>query len=116
MNNDDTYDEYLFKTGLFAKNFPVKSVPYKDRKAFYELPEDIVEVSDEFSGKVFNTGIMRHGKYYTIDTQALGDEKPKPLKDIIQPESDVDDKYYVADENKINKFEYLRGSKKNRTN
>ncbi len=112
MNNDDTYDEYLFKTGLFAKNFPVKSVPYKDRKAFYELPEDIVEVSDEFSGKVFNTGIMRHGKYYTIDTQALGDEKPKPLKDIIQPESDVDDKYYVADENKINKFEYLRGSKK----
>ncbi|WP_220751142.1 DNA (cytosine-5-)-methyltransferase [Apilactobacillus xinyiensis] len=112
MDNDDTYDEYIFKTGLFAKQFPIKRESYKDRKAFYELPDDIVEVSDEFSGKVFNTGVMRHGKYYTIDTQALGEERPTPLKDIVQPEDEVDDKYYVTDENKINKFKYLRGSKK----
>lgn len=112
LNESARYDDYIFKNGLFAKEFPIQQAPYKKRAAYYVLPDDIVEVSDTFSGKVFNTGVMRHGRYFTIDTKATGEEKPIPLKDTLQPENEVSDKYYVTDPKKIKKFEYLRGPKK----
>ena len=112
LDNENKYDDYIFKKGLFAKQFPIQQNPYKNRHAYYELPDDIVEVSDNFTGKVFNTGIMRHGRYFTIDTKATGEEKPTPIKEILQPEKNVSEKYYVTDEEKIKKFAYLRGPKK----
>ena len=112
LEEDARYDNYIFKEGLFAKQFPIKQKPYKNRMAYYVLPDDIVDVSDEFTGKVFNTGVMRHGRYFTIDTQALGNEQAIPLKDTLQPENEVDEKYYVTDSTKIDKFAYLRGPKR----
>ena len=67
---DTKYDDYIFNSGLFATQFPIKPIPVKNRHVFYELAEDIVEVSDNFTGTVWNTGIMRHGKYYSIDTES----------------------------------------------
>jgi len=55
---------------------------------------------------------MRHGRYYTIDTLPLGDERPITLGEIIQPSEMVDEKYYLTDTNKLEKFQYLRGPKK----
>ena len=57
---DNRYDDYIFNRGLFAKQFPIKPIAVKNRHVFYELPNDIVEVSDTFTGTVWNTGIMRH--------------------------------------------------------
>ncbi|MCO6527824.1 MAG: DNA (cytosine-5-)-methyltransferase [Lactobacillus sp.] len=110
--NDNLYDELLFKDGLFAKQFPISKEILKGRQMSYELPKDIVTTSDEFYGKVYNTGIMRHGRYYTIDSVPYSEENPVPLKKILQPESQVDDKYYVYDKKKIDKFAYLRGPKR----
>ncbi|MCC4033929.1 DNA (cytosine-5-)-methyltransferase [Enterococcus hirae] len=110
--NEHRYDEYIFEDGLFARQFPIVKEPYKNRHASYELSHDIVEVSDNFTGKVFNTGIMRHGRYFTIDTEPTREETPITLGQIIQPASEVDEKYYLTDANKIEKFEYLRGPKK----
>lgn len=112
LAEENRYDDYIFKTGLFARQFPIQQVPYKNRTAYYVFPEDIVETSDNFTGKVFNTGVMRHGRYFTIDTKPTGEEKPIPLKETLQPENDVDDKFYVSDSEKIKKFAYLRGPKK----
>ncbi len=97
---------------MFARQFPVQKIAYKSRHAFYKLPEDIVEISDEFTGKVWNTGIMRHGRYFTIDTEPTFDEKPITLGKILQSEDEVDEKYYITDEIKLEKFNYLRGPKK----
>ncbi|GAA6114323.1 hypothetical protein AP20H10_06860 [Apilactobacillus apinorum] len=55
---------------------------------------------------------MRHGKYFTIDSVPNSDKKATPLKEIIQSEDDVDEKYYVDDKDKIAKFAYLRGPKR----
>ncbi len=44
-----------------------------------------------------------------------GDEKPKTLRDIIQPADEVDEQFYITDEEKLNKFKYLRGPKKIQT-
>lgn len=106
------YDNYIYYDGLFAQQFPIVDKPYKNRIETYELSEDIAEISDNFTGKVFNTGVMRHGKYYTIDTESKGLENPIPIKNILQSESDVDEKYYITDLKKIEKFAYLRGPKK----
>ncbi|MHC3378032.1 DNA (cytosine-5-)-methyltransferase [Ligilactobacillus equi] len=106
------YEDYIYRKGLFARQFPIKQEPVKGRVAEYDLDGDVVEISDNFTGKVFNTGVMHHGHYYTIDTEPVGDEKPVTLGQIVQPEVDVDEKYYLTDETKLEKFQYLRGPKK----
>lgn len=107
----NTYREYIFKDGLFARQFPIKDTPFKNRTNFDRLSEDIKEISDNFSGKIWNTGIMRHGYFYTADTEPLGNEKPIPLKDILVPENEVPESYYVTGD-RLEKFKYLRGPKK----
>lgn len=112
FHTEDQYDNYIFKDGLFARQFPIKDEIVKNRHASYTLEGDIVAISDKFTGKVFNTGVMRYGTYYTAETVPTGDEKPKTLRDIIQPADEVDEQFYITDEEKLNKFKYLRGPKK----
>lgn len=109
---ENRYDDYIFKTGLFATQFPIKNFPVKNRHVFYELANDIVEVSDNFTGSVWNTGIMRHGKYYSIDTEPDYNGKPITLREILQNEEEVSEKYFLTDSSKLEKFQYLRGAKK----
>ena len=109
---DNRYDDYIFNQGLFAKQFPIKPITVKNRHVFYELPNDIVEVSDTFTGTVWNTGIMRHGKYYSIDTEPNYNGNPITLGEILQDESEVPEKYFLTDQSKLEKFQYLRGPKK----
>ena len=106
------YDDYLFQTGLFATQFPIKQAPVKNRQVFYELEDDIVAVSDNFTGTVWNTGVMRYGKYYSIETAANFDGNPITLGEILQDETEVPDKYFLTDKAKLEKFQYLRGPKK----
>lgn len=110
--DDQRYDNYIFNKGLFARQFPVISEPVKNRHATYALSDNIVEISDHFTGTVWNTGIMRHGRYFTIDTKSTMEEQPIPLKEILEKEEEVPEKYYIVDEKKLEKFKYLRGPKK----
>lgn len=105
------YEEYIFEEGLFAKQFPIKDIPFKGRHTYGKLSDDIVEVSDNYSlGKVWNSGVMRHGIFYSYDTKPI-EEKAIALRDILQPENEINEKYYLTEE-QIEKFEYLRGPKK----
>ncbi|MGM0125645.1 DNA (cytosine-5)-methyltransferase 1 [Enterococcus sp. AZ194] len=110
-DDENRYDKYIFEEGLFARQFSIMQRPYKSRSSFGVLSDDVVEVSDNFTGTIWNTGVMRHGKYYTIDTEPTMTESPIPLKDIIVPDDEVPNNYYVSDE-KLKKFNYLRGPKK----
>lgn len=129
--NNELYDSYIFKKGLFARQFPVEQSPYKKRHYSQVLSEIdaedleyIPDINDNFTGTIWNTGIMRHGRYYTIDTAPI-QEQPITLGEIVQQAR----KYYVTayseeaygeylenfiltDEAKLKKFEYLRGAKK----
>jgi DNA (cytosine-5)-methyltransferase 1 len=116
--NENAFDDYVLRDGFFARQFPV--VPYLKydgrlpRRFSARLPEDIINVSDHFSGRVWNAGIMRYGRYFSIDTQPTEDEmaKAKPIRSILQPINEVDKRFFVSDTNKIDKFHYLRGPKK----
>lgn len=105
------YEDYIFNEGLFARQFPIKKKPVKGRHSYGKLSDDIVEVSDSYGdGKMWNTGVMRHGVYYTYDTEAIK-ENPITLGDIVQDESEINEKHYLK-EDRIEKFKYMRGSKK----
>lgn len=110
--DENRYDDYIFHEGLFATQFPIMNTPVKKRHVYYELPEDIVEVSDNFSGTVWNTGVMRHGKYYSIDTAPNYDGEPITLGEILQNEEEVPEKFFINDPAKLEKFQYLRGPKR----
>ncbi|MEY8457552.1 DNA (cytosine-5-)-methyltransferase [Lactococcus ileimucosae] len=109
---ENKYDDYIFYDGLFANQFPIKNTVVKSRRAYYDLDNDVVTISDNFTGKVWNTGIMRHGKYYTIETEPAYQGNSLTLRDILQDEELVDEKYYLNDEEKLEKFKYLRGPKR----
>lgn len=110
--SDTLYDNYMFKDGLFAQGFPIKEKKNKNRYESSSLSDDIVEVSNNFSGQFWNTGIMRNGRYFTLDSIPLGNERPITLGEILQPEEEVPEEFYVTDEKRLEKFKYLRGSKK----
>ncbi|MBC9825347.1 MULTISPECIES: DNA (cytosine-5-)-methyltransferase [Carnobacterium] len=106
------YDDYIFTKGLFARQFPIVPLAVKNRHATYTLSNDIVDISDNFIGTVWNTGIMRHGRYFTIDTVPTMEENPVALGEILVSEEEVSEKYFITDQMKLEKFKYLRGSKK----
>ncbi len=83
----DCYAPYIFEDGLFGRQFPVKNEAVKKRINANKLDEDIAEVSANFSdGKMWNSGLMTNGYYYTIETEPKGDEEPIPMKKIVVKE------------------------------
>ncbi len=102
--------EIIFHNGFFAKPFPVKDVPYKNREASNEIAIDRVEISDNFTFNFYNAGIMRDGYIYTAHVEPIEIE-PTPLAEILINEDEVDEKFYLSKEDE-KKFEYLRGPKK----
>lgn len=103
-------EDILFKDGFFARTFPVTNEPYKNRRASVELPQDIVEISDNFAFGFHTAGIMIEGIVHTVQPEPII-KAPIPLKDILLPEDEVDEEYYLT-EAAIEKFSYLRGPKK----
>lgn len=108
--NGFSHEEIVFKEGFFAKPFPIKEEPYKNRVDSKKLPKDIIDVSDNFSFNFHTAGIMRNGKIYTVHADPIL-MKPTPLGDILLAEELIDEKYYLSPEVE-EKFNYLRGPKK----
>lgn len=102
--------DVVFKHGFFAQPFKVKDEAYKKRVNTAELPKDIVEISDEFSFLFHPAGIMRDGEIYTAHLEPVL-HKPTTLGDILIDEDDVDEKFYLTEEDEA-KFAHLRGAKR----
>src|SRR5699024_10739085 len=109
QNKLDFFD-IVFNNGFFAKPFPVKEEPYKKRVNQATLPEDLVDISDNFSFEFHTAGIMKNGEIFTAHVDPIL-QKSKTLKDILVDEDTVDEKFYLTKE-QIAKFNYMRGPKK----
>lgn len=93
--------------GFFAKAFPIKQ--FDARIDTVEIDySDIPAVSESFKFGFNNAGYMVDGKVYTVPVEPVIEEATT-LGEIIQ--SGVDEKYFVTGE-KLEKWEYLKGSKK----
>ena len=101
--------DVIFEKGLFVQQFPIKSEYQAISEASISEYKDLKEVSDNFKCQFYNAGVMTNGGIYTV--------KVKPDYNLIYPlrnireENPVDEKYFLNDK-QIEKFAFLKGSKK----
>lgn len=103
--------DIISKDGIFAKQFPVKEeeLDYNMANVSKEMYKDLADVSDNFQTQFYNAGVMCEGKIYTSKMEPLS-TKIYPLKKIRESK-EVDNKYFLSDD-KLEKFKYLKGSKR----
>ena len=103
--------DILVKEGIFAKQFPVKEkeLDFNVANISKTMYKDLAEISDKFQTQFFNAGVMCEGKIYTSKLESDCDEI-YPLRKIRETK-EVDSKYFLSDD-KLEKFKYLKGSKK----
>lgn len=106
----DKSAEDIIKThGFMAKSFPIADTEEFKKTS---IGIDIVEVSDKFSFAFENAGYMTNGEITTAKVIEK-EEKPIMLGDVLVDH--VDEKYFIPTD-KMEKWSYLKGSKKiNRT-
>ena len=101
-------ENVIFKEGIFAKAFPIEKNSGEIKESDLNQYKDVVDVSNQYSFLFENSGYMVNGKIFTTKTNAI-QEQPITLNELV--ERDVDEHFYLS-EDKIEKFKYLRGSKK----
>ena len=110
MKKKDIKD-IINKDGIFAKSFKIKDsdseiVSTNVRKDTYE---NLIDVNNNFKMEFLNAGVMIDGNIFTTKVES-DCNKLYPLKNIREKD-DVLEKYFLTDE-KIEKFKYLKGSKR----
>ena len=99
----------IYNEGIFASTFPINEVDLGNDKDNISKYEDIVYISEEFKFPFLNAGCMVNGDIYTYKVEPNYSGEYKTLGDIL--ESNVDEKYIISAE-KLEKWKYLKGSKK----
>lgn len=100
----------ILKEGLMPQAFPCTYKPnYKYSTFDLNTYETLGELSQSFKCDFKNAGFMVNGVGESIEVVPKYHGKHLTLRDIIQ--TNVDKKYYLT-EQQIEKFKYLRGSKK----
>jgi len=105
-------EQLIYTKGIFALNFPITNdILDKGKKNISEDNfEDVVDISDNFKEfHFFNAGCMINGDVYTYKVEPNYSGEYKTLGDVI--EDNVDEKYIISPE-KLEKWKYLKGSKK----
>lgn len=103
-----TKDQILNKSGFFARTFPVEE-QFKVQMKSFEIPKDLVKLSETFSGSFENSGYCDNFVCYTARTVSKYDGPFKVLSEVL--EKNVDQKYYL-DKEQLNRFKYMKGGKK----
>src|SRR5699024_10520844 len=120
-HNSNSLQETIHDNGFFTTEFPIAGISTKHPASHYALPQDIVEISDNFVANFRNAGIMKDGYIYTEEViphtvQSI------TLREIMLKAKDyqiIDERYYI-DDDKIGRngkttlehFKYLKGSKR----
>ena len=101
----------IFENGIFCKQFKIneKEIEFNMANISKDLYSDLVDVSNNFKTQFYNAGVMVKGKIYTSKVESDCNKSFK-LIDLIQTES-VDSKYFLNDK-QIEKFKFLKGSKR----
>ena len=99
----------LWSEGIFAKQFPVKTDYVHVRMVEFDKDVELADLSDNFTFDFGNAGIIGNGRIaHTADVEPITEE-PTTLGEIAVRDADS---HYYLDDDKKEKFGYLRGSKK----
>lgn len=105
--------DWLLDEGVFAKTFEVDKI--SELKTF-DLDQDVEEISNSFNKQkgdspFQNSGMILNGKVTTLKTSPNYEGKRTLLKDILIPLDEVPEEYFI-DEKDLDKWNYLKGAKK----
>lgn len=105
-------EQIVFSDGIFASNFPIKDAKLQkgNTNISQDEFEDIVYISDEFNFHFFNSGIMINGIIHTYKVEPVDSKNITTLGDVLEKD-EVDEKYFLLDE-KLEKWTFLKGSKR----
>ena len=106
------------KNGFFTSAFPIKDAFKREKESEFAIDgtgyPDLVSISDRFAENFYRAGSMKEGKIYTRDYSSAWepeeDNASKTLRSILV--EDVDEKYFVDNENDIEKWKFMKGPKK----
>lgn len=101
--------DIIFDKGLFIKEFPIHETYLELAESSVEDYNDLVDLSNNFKCEFYNAGVMTSGGIYTVKVK-YDYNLIYPLRNIRE-EKKAPDKYFLSEE-LINKFAYLKGSKK----
>lgn len=101
--------DVIFEKGLFVQQFPIKSEYQAISETSISEYKDLKDVSDNFKCQFYNAGVMTNGGIYTVKVKS-DYNLIYPLRNIRE-ENPVDEKYFLNDK-QIEKFAFLKGSKK----
>ena len=101
--------DVIFEKGLFVQQFPIKSEYLAISETSISEYKDLKDVSDNFKCQFYNAGVMTNGGIYTVKVKS-DYNLIYPLRNIRE-ENPIDEKYFLNDK-QIEKFAFLKGSKK----
>lgn len=99
-------EEVLMEKGFFANTFRVKD---KKNLSMVTIPKDLVQITETFETPFANAGFSIDHTSYTADLIPEIVPNGKTIGDIL--ETDVDEKYYIKEKD-LEKWLYMKGSKK----
>ena len=114
LKNTKEKEDWISAEGVIPKAFPVMSTVENFRT--FQLEKDMVKISENFNkiekDEVFeNAGIMIDSHVTTAKTTPNYNGKYLFLKDILLPLNEVEKEFFI-EEKAIEKWNYLKGGKK----
>ena len=97
INNNESQENIILKDGFFIKRFPLKGladIKKITKTSVVDGYNDLVDVSDNFKAKFYNSGAMINGEIFTIETEPKIAAKGLTLNDIVEKDG-VDEKYLL---------------------
>lgn len=106
-------ESIISKTGILARALPIEKLDTEIQEI--NLEDDADEISLRFNkggGKspFSNSGYYENGFAYTVKSEAKLSKEVSVLGDVLQPDSQVPDEYWVEDK-RLKEWKYLKGAK-----
>jgi DNA (cytosine-5)-methyltransferase 1 len=103
----------ISKTGILARALPIERLDTEIQEV--NLEDEADEISQRFNkggGKspFSNSGYYENGVAYTVKSEAKLSKEVSVLGDVLQPDSQVPDEYWVEDK-RLKEWKYLKGAK-----
>ena len=108
-----TPESIIEKTGILARALPIEKLTSELQEI--DLDDEADQISTRFNkggGKslFMNSGYYEDGIAYTVKSEAKLSKTAIVLGDVLQPDSQVPDEYWV-EEKRLKEWKYLKGAK-----
>lgn len=112
--------DWIFRSGIFAKAFPViteEKLPVLRKMRLSDKKKDcLLDITETFNNANLdrpfeNSGVMVDGMAYSVSTTPNSEDIPMTIRDIMVAPEEVPAEFYVPD-GQIDRWMYYKGSKR----